>query len=393
MDELKSPVILDLGSGFIKTGLADRPIPDFILPNAIGRPVLRSDDSFAKQKLKDIMLSDETEPVRQYLDIALPVQHGIVKNWDDQTLILDYIFKQKLRIDTAEHPMFVTESPMNPLSNREKMMEIFFETFNIPSLQIAQQALLVAYSRGVVTSVVVDSGDGVTNIVPIAENFILSDLVARMNIAGRDITEQLVKLLTLRGYSFHKSADFEIVREIKEKLCFTSANTALDRRIASETTYFVVPYTLPDTRVIKVAGERFEAPEILFKPDLAGKEDVGVSDLLFNTIMKAPIDLRKPFFENIILSGGSTMYPGFSTRLLNDISHLVLTKILDNDQKRLATYKIGVEDPPNRRFLVYQGATVLANLSKGKANQWAFKHEYSEQGSAALAVRWANLGR
>lgn len=185
------------------------------------------------------------------------------------------------------------------------------------------------------TGVVVDSGDGVTHIMPIAENYILSHLTSRMDISGRDVTEQLVKLLTLRGYTFHKTSDFDIVREIKESLCFISADIDIDRKIASETTTYVVPYKLPDGRIVKVSGERFEAPEILFQPDLIGLECKGLSELLFDTIMKADINLRRNLFESVVVSGGTTMFPGLSERLQNDLEKQVLTKVLANKKESL----------------------------------------------------------
>lgn len=384
------PVVIDLGTGFLKVGLSNSTTPDFLLPNTVGRPILRSDESFSKQKIKDIMICDETTPVRQYLDLTLPVEHGVVTNWDDETLVLDYIFKNKLQIENKDHPILITEAPMNPIDNRKKMCEVFFETLGFPALQVSPQALLVLYAQGLVTGVVVDSGDGVTHIMPIAETCLLPHCVGRMNIAGRDITEHMVKLLTLRGYPFHKTSDFDVVREIKEKLCFISADIKADRKLANETTAYVVPYTLPDSRLIKVSGERFEAPEVLFNPSALGYEGEGLSEMVFQTIMKTDIDLRKRFFESIVISGGTTMFPGMSTRLTNDIRKLVKDRILGGDEKKLGSYKIHVEDPPNRRFLVYLGATVLANLSQGKSNMWATSQDWKEDPNTVIK-RWQSL--
>lgn len=386
-----TPVVLDLGTGFLKVGRSESQIPEFVLPNTVGRPILRSDESFSREKLKDIMISDETTPVRQYLDLSLPVSHGIVQNWEDEKLVLNYIWEQKLKIRPEDQPILITEAPMNPIENRKKMLEIFYETFGFPGLQIVPQALLVLYAQGLVTGLVVDSGDGVTHIMPIAENYLLPHLIGRMDIAGRDITEHMVKLLTLRGYVFHKTSDFDIVREIKEKMCFISADIEMDRRIANETTTYVVPYTLPDGRIIKVSGERFEAPEVLFQPFQLGKEGKGLSELIFDTIMNADINLRRTFFESIVVSGGTTMFPGLSTRITNDLRKLVLERILKGNKKQLDQYKINVEDPPNRRFLVYLGACVLANLSKGKSNAWAWKNEYQESGPDAIIKRWQSV--
>ena len=388
MTNWNTPIVLDLGTGFLKAGLSTSPIPDFVLPNSVGRPILRSDESFSRAKLKDIMICDEITPVRQYLDLTFPVEHGVIKNWEDETLVLDYLIKEKFKItNNQEHPVLITEAPLNPIENRQKIFEVFLEQFNFPAVQMAPQALLVLYAQGLVTGVVVDSGDGVTHIMPIYENYLLPHLIGRMDIAGRDITEHMVKLLTLRGYTFHKSSDFDVVREIKEKMCFVSADIKLDRRIANETTTYVVPYTLNDGRVIKVSGERFEAPEVLFQPELLGHEGFGIHQLLYDTIMKADINLRKDFFGSIVVSGGTTMYPGFSTRMENELKKLVDANILKGNKKLLKDYKINVEDPPNRRFLVYLGATVLANLSKDKYQSCAQNAEYKELGADKLVKK------
>jgi actin-related protein 2 len=155
-----------------------------------------------------------------------------------------------LKIDPEDYSVLITEAPLNPLDNRRKMLEVFYETFGFNRLQISPQALLVLYAQGLHSGVVVDSGDGVTHIMPIYDGYLLRQLVARMDIAGRDITSHLVKLLTLRGYNFHHTSDFDVVREIKEQLCFVSADIAADRLIANETTAYVSLYTLPDSRVV-----------------------------------------------------------------------------------------------------------------------------------------------
>ncbi|PAA60410.1 hypothetical protein BOX15_Mlig018591g4, partial [Macrostomum lignano] len=172
------------------------------------------------------------------------------------------------------------------------------------------QAVLTLYAQGLLTGVVVDSGDGVTHICPVYDGFALPHLTKRLNIAGRDITRYLIKLLLLRGYAFNASADFETIRQLKERLCYVAYDIAQEERLSLETTVLVEKYTLPDGRVIKVSGERFQAPEALFQPHLVDVDGVGVAELLFNTIQQADMDIRPEFYKKIVLSGGTTMYPG-----------------------------------------------------------------------------------
>src|SRR4051812_22271445 len=98
---------------------------------------------------------------------------------------------------------------------------------------------------GLSSGVVVDSGDGVTHIVPVYESVVLNHLTRRLDVAGRDVTRQLIKLLLRRGYAFNRTADFETVRQIKEKLCYVSYDLELDQKLAEETTVLVENYTLP----------------------------------------------------------------------------------------------------------------------------------------------------
>ena len=194
---------------------------------------------------------------------------------------------------------------------------------------------LSSLPTGLLTGIVVDSGDGVTHIVPVYEGFALPHLTRRLDVAGRDVTRYLIKLLLLRGYAFNRTADFETVRQIKEKLCYVGYDLELETRLAQETTVLVENYTLPDGRVIKVGSERFEAAEALFQPQLVDVEAVGMAEQLFNTIQAADIDIRSEFYKHIVLSGGSTMFPGLPSRLEKEIKQLYLTRTLNGDTSRL----------------------------------------------------------
>lgn len=204
---------------------------------------------------------------------------------------------------------------MNPQKNRLKTAEVMFEKFQFGQLQIQIQALLALYAEGLMTSLLLDSGDGVTHCIPVIDGNILSDQVMRMNIAGRHVTNYLIKLLFMRGYAFNSTADFELVRELKEKYCFVCGDLALERKLAKETTIHEKEVRLPDNTCIKIGRERFEACELLFSPYYGGYECPGVAEIVFQSIMKCPISVRKSLYESCMISGGSTMFPGFPTRL------------------------------------------------------------------------------
>lgn len=209
---------------------------------------------------------------------------------------------------------------------------------------------------------VIDSGDGVTHIVPVYESVVLNHLIARLNVAGRDVTRQLISLLLRRGYAFNRTADFETVRQMKEKLCYVSYDLELDHKLAEETTVLVESYTLPDGRTIRVGSERFEAPECLFQPHLVDCEQPGIAEYLFQTVQNADVDVRTSLYKAIVLSGGSSMYPGLPSRLEKELKQLWLTKVLHGDPTRLSvssllpvTASMGLlkKKPPTRRNSKY----------------------------------------
>lgn len=376
-------LVCDNGTGFVKCGYAGGNFPAHVFPSLVGRPIIRAATKVEGIEVKDLMVGDDASTLRQMLEISYPMSNGMVTNWEDMRHVWEHTFYDKLEVDPKKCKVMLTEPPMNPKRNRELMLQEMFEHFGFQGVYIAIQAVLTLYAQGLMTGVVVDSGDGVTHIVPVYQGFALP-IPARLDVAGRSITKYLIKLLLLRGYAFNATADFETVRIMKEKLCYVGYDIETEQKLANETTVLVEQYELPDGRVIKVGGERFAASEALFQPHLIDVEGDGMAELLFKTINKADMDVRADLYKHIVLSGGSTMYPGLPSRLEREMKQLYLERILKGNTAALSKFKIRIEDPPRRKHMVFLGGAVLADIIKDKDEVWISKEDYEEQGLRVL---------
>lgn len=146
-------------------------------------------------------------------------------------------------------------------------------------------------------------------------------------------------------------------------------------------------YELPDGRIIKLGRERFEAPEVLFNPGLIDSEQDGTADMLFNMINEADIDLRAEFYKHIVLSGGSTMYPGLPSRLEKDMKELYLRHVLKGRKENLSKFKLRIEDPPRRKHMVFLGGSVLADIMKTQDQFWISRAEWEEHGERIIGKK------
>lgn len=370
------PIVIDNGSGTIRAGFAGEEIPSCYFPSFVGRP--KHPRVMAGGLEGDSFIGQRAQDLRGLLKIRYPLEHGVVTNWEDMESIWHHVYESELKTLPEEHPVLLTEPPLNPRANRDIAAQLMFEAFNVPALYMSIQAVLSLYASGRTTGVVLDSGDGVSHAVPVFEGFAIPNSIRRIDVAGRDVTEQMQLLLRKAGHVLHTSAEKEVVRMIKEKVCYVSLDPKREEKEWMNSYHKsdakAVDYALPDGHKIKVCldqmqlpsearthqslstvqigQERYRAPEILFDPELIGLEYPGVHQIVQDAITRTDLDLRKSLYLNIVLSGGSTLCKNFPDRLMREIKRLAVEDM-----------KIRISAPAERKYTTWIGGSILAGLS------------------------------
>jgi len=377
-DSSDCAVIIDLGSGFIKAGLQTDPEPTAIIPSLVGRPRRRYMEHFEG---RPAFIGEEAIVQRHQLSFSYPIDHGHVDDWLEMEELWNHTFHRALNVKPADHPLLVTEPPLCSSKHREKVAEVMFEMYDVPELTMAIQGVMALYATGRTSGLVIEIGEGVTQIVPVYEGFTDKGAIRRSDFGGQELTMYMQKMLCDAGYPMTSRDDYEHVRIIKETLCYV----ALDPGEEDQRQDLQVTYTLPEgmtlrdgvTTEVKLGPERFYCPEALFDPRIIHRDNASITELLWQAIQSSAIETRKAMMNAVILSGGSSQFPGLQERLEQEL------KCSAPPQARSDVRVLAASD---RLFGVWLGARLFCQPSMRNMQNdlWITRSEWQEIGMSVV---------
>jgi len=395
----RPPVVIDNGTGYTKMGYAGNYEPNFIVPSLIS--IADEKKGTKKDACGDLDFFIGADAVEKRLNynVDYPIRHGIIDNWDNMEKYWQRCIYQYLCCDPEEHYMLLTEPPLNTPENREYTAEIMFETFNVPGLYIAVQAVLALCAslltkndksgKNAVTGTVIDSGDGVTHIIPVVEGYVIGSCIKHIPLAGRDVTNFIVEQLRNRNEPIPPEDTLNVAKKIKESFCYVCPDVVNEyKKYDTDPSRFRV-YKGTNSKTgqeykIDVGYERFLGPEIFFSPEIFSSDfTTPLPNVVDQTIQQCPIDTRRSLYNYITLSGGSTMYKHFVNRLSRDIKKCCSDRY-DQTKARFPNTDIkkvvaNVVTHPFQRFAVWFGGSMLASQPEF-LSYFHTKKDYQEQG-------------
>ncbi|KAL6073312.1 Structural maintenance of chromosomes protein 3 [Balamuthia mandrillaris] len=388
------PIVIDNGSYTCKAGFASDNVPRAVFPSIVGHPPR---ESLLQGLLKHYYVGEEAMEMASRPDIDMlcrrPVEGGLITIWDDMEGLWHHLFHHQLKVAPEEHPILLSEPPLSPRSHREKVTQVMFECFNVPAVNIAPQPLLSLYAAGWTSGLVLDCGYNTITATPFHDGKVavsserpLTDVIRRLDYGGKDLTDYLASLIAERGDSSSSSSssswaktassERQVLNSMKEQLCYVAPDFKEELKLAATNiTSFERSY-----ENFTLDNERFRCPELLFRSSLLlgtdGDREDGIQDIVFNSVMKSssgvgdePLQIRKELLGNVLLSGGSSLFPGMAARLQNELKEKVKAERME----------VKVVAPVDRRFAAWMGGSILASLPPCH-QRWVEQKDYDEVG-------------
>ncbi|MFX1363348.1 MAG: zinc ribbon domain-containing protein [Promethearchaeota archaeon] len=314
-----TPIIIDIGSAYVKVGFAGEPSPRFVFPCITGTEKYKS--VMVDVSARSIYVGNDVSRMRGVLKINHPLSRGEIMDWDSYYEILNHIFYTLLRIDNlSQYPVFYCEPPFMQKETKEFIARVFFETHRVRSLVMLPTPLLSLFSVGLTTGLVIESGDGLTWVVPIINGQILQHAVQKIPIAGIDVNQNLKSLLMREGASISSSAADEIIQDIKEKNCYFVLDPNIPPKAGE---MFKVP--MPDGSSINVPTYiLYQAPEVLFNPGMLGYGNImNIPQAVIESLKVIDNNYWHEMLSHIVFAGGNLSYSGFQERFESELDPLL----------------------------------------------------------------------
>lgn len=375
-DQDLQAIVLDHGSYKLKAGFGGENAPKVIISSMVG-----THKSKEYNTQKELYIGQKVQEQREMLDLAYPMEEGVIKDWDAIEKVWHHLFHQELDVHPNEHPMVFCEPHIHPKLSRERITQILFEKFTLPGLYFQSHGVLALYSTGKTSGCVFDSGHCLSHVVPVLDGFAQVQNVARISMAGRDITNYLKNLLSDQLGSHSAGAtpagssispvDVCIARA-KEKFGYIATNYDQELSSCSQDGSLDKTFELPDGNQITLGSERFKCAEAIFQPALMGKHMCSAHECIYTAISQCNYFIRDDLFGNVVISGGNMAFPGICDRMTLELAALAPSSI-----------KVNVEASDSRKHAVWLGGSQLASIQMFP-QMWVSKSEYDESGPSIM---------
>uniref|UniRef100_A0A1A8HAZ4 Actin-related protein 6 n=2 Tax=Nothobranchius korthausae TaxID=1143690 RepID=A0A1A8HAZ4_9TELE len=391
-------LVLDNGANSAKIGYSQEKVR--VIPNCQFRSKTSRLKTFTANQLDEIK-----DP--SGLFYILPFQKGYLVNWDVQRKVWDHLFgKEMFKVEFVDTSIIVTEPYFNFSSIQESMNEILFEEYQFQSVLRINAGSLAAHhyfhtKPSELCCLVVDSGFSFTHIVPYCRSKKLKEGIRRINVGGKLLTNHLKEIISYR--QLHVMDETHVINQVKEDVCYVSQQFYKDMEIAlskGEDNSVVRDYVLPDfssikkgfckpreemvlsgkyktgEQILRLANERFAVPEMLFHPSDIGIQEMGLPEAIVHSVQSLPEEMQPHFYQNIILTGGNTLFPGFRERLEAELRSLVPAHL-----------PVSVILPSNPVSYSWEGGKLLAH-SPDYEEMVVTREEFEENGHAVCEEKF-----
>ncbi len=360
-------VVIDNGSGWMKAGFAGDDMPRHVFPSVVGRPRHPG----ASNPAMGILVGDEAIAKRGLLTLRYPIDQGRLVDWDGMEHLWRHAFTA-LGVSPGNQPLLITQFSLWSAKDVDRLIAIMFGTFGVPAIYVGGEAALTLLALGKHTGAMISIGDSQSRAACVHAGVELPTSYHQIDEGGQHVTDYLRKIMTERNYSFTTMAEREVVRDIREKLCYIAADFRVEMEAAAASSELERDYPLSDGGVVTLGNERFRAPEALFRPSLIGQQWEGIDKQVHGAIAHSPAELRNDLYGNILLAGGNAKIPGLAERMKRELTGLAPSGV-----------DIRITVPQEPAYAAWKGGSLLAS-SSGFEHKLLKKEEYDESGTAML---------